>query len=58
MPSHLLQPNAYACRLAQAIGVCSQVHITITARKGGLVGWWHGLTRGLAWEREWAGVIK
>lgn len=52
MPSTLLRHNSLACRLGQATG-SSHVQVTITGRK-----WWHWFTRGLAWEREWAGVIK
>ena len=51
MPSHLLRVSAIACALGQATS-SAHVHVTITGRK-----WWHNLFRGLAWEREWAGVL-
>lgn len=51
MPSTLLRHDNYALRLGQATGAL-HVHVTITGRR-----WFHNLFRGLAWEREWAGVI-
>lgn len=56
MTTSLLKHDNLAVRLGQATG-SSHVSIVITGRRGGLVGWWHSLFRGLSWEREWACVI-
>ena len=51
MTTSLLKHDNLAVRLGQATG-SSHVSIVITGRK-----WWHNLFRGLAWEREWAGIL-